>query len=347
MKKFIFKNKISSLIILLLSLIFVSSCDNNDDNVSLLPVIEKVSLSVDGDGNPTSLEPITKMSPSNMVIIHGKNLKTVQHIFFNDYESAFSNVLVTDTDIFVTIDKNTPYVNVNNKLKLVTKQGSVEYDFVILPPEPVIRGINPTNANDGDTVTITGSYFVNPVVKIGDATPTIVSQSLTEIKVVLPTNSANKLISVTTMSGTVFSEAIGSAIYDDVIYGDTGHWTWSGANIETDYTGDKYQGEKSMRIAFGGWDGADFKFASRDVSKYKAFRIRLKSTVDNSDASLKLVFGGWAFQIIKKIGTDWTYIEIPFSDIGNPATFDQITFQESGNFGGNTILIDDMGFVLK
>ena len=40
-------------------------------------------------------------------------------------------------------------------------------------------------------------------------------------------------------------------------------------------------------------------------------------------------------------------LEIPFSDIGNPTTFDQITFQESGNFGGNTILIDDMGFVLK
>jgi hypothetical protein len=347
MKKFLFKNKISSLIILLLSLIFVSSCDNNDDNVSLLPVIEKVSLSVDSNNKPTTLDPIDKVSPGNMVIIHGKNLKSVQHIFFNDYESAFSNVLVTDTDIFVTIDKNTPYVNVNNKLKLVTKQGSVEYDFVILPPAPVITGINPTNANDGDTVTITGSYFVNPVVKIGDATPTIVSQSLTEIKVVLPTNSANKLISVTTMSGTVYSQAIGSAIYDDVIYGDAGHWTWSGANIETDYTGDKYQGEKSMRIAFGGWDGADFKFSPIDVSKYKAFRIRLKSSTNNSDAAVVLVFGGWAYQIKKNIGTEWTYIEIPFSDIGNPTTFDQITFQEAGGFGGNTILIDDMGFVLK
>ena len=51
--------------------------------------------------------------------------------------------------------------------------------------------------------------------------------------------------------------------------------------------------------------------------------------------------------VYKRQGTDWTYIEIPFSDIGNPTTFDQITFQESGNFGGNTILIDDMGFVLK
>jgi len=52
-------------------------------------------------------------------------------------------------------------------------------------------------------------------------------------------------------------------------------------------------------------------------------------------------------QIVKKFSTEWTYIEIPFSEIGDPTTFDQLTLQESGGFGGNTILFDDMGFVLK
>lgn len=50
----------------------------------------------------------------------------------------------------------------------------------------------------------------------------------------------------------------------------------------------------------------------------------MKSTVDNSSASLKMVFGGWAFQIVKPVTTGWTYIEIPFSEIGNPTTLTKL-----------------------
>ncbi|MNL67306.1 hypothetical protein D3C87_1918750 [compost metagenome] len=89
------------------------------------------------------------------------------------------------------------------------------------------------------------------------------------------------------------------------------------------------------------------KFNSRDVSKYKAFRVKVRSISANTDAKITFVFGGWAYQIQKSLASTWTTIEIPFSAIGNPTTFDQLTLQESGNFGGNTILMDDMGFVIK
>ena len=69
------------------------------------------------------------------------------------------------------------------------------------------------------------------------------------------------------------------------------------------------------------------------------------------EGSLKLVFngdnGGWSYQIIMPLSTAWTVVEVPFKDIGDPTFLDKLTFQESGNFGGNTILIDDIGFVLK
>ena len=42
----------------------------------------------------------------------------------------------------------------------------------------------------------------------------------------------------------------------------------------------EFQGE-NLKIAFGGWDGAGFKFSSERCSYYKTFRIELK-TIDNS-----------------------------------------------------------------
>jgi len=65
-------------------------------------------------------------------------------------------------------------------------------------------------------------------------------------------------------------------LYDDILQGDTGHWSWSGTPIITDYTADKFQGEKSMKIAFGGWDGADFKFLLEMFLSIKHLELDLK-----------------------------------------------------------------------
>ena len=346
------KNILRLIFAFTLTLLLFSCRDNNEDVnqdvTTAAPVITSISPSLDANGQPSDLSSVKMGYAGNIYVIRGSGFSTLQHIYFNDKESVFNPNLVTENTIFVTVDQDTPYSNASNKLKLVTKYGTTEYDFIIAPPAPLFTSFGSINASAGDTITLYGNYFLDPVVKVGDTEATVVSSTLTEIKVIMPANSANKYVSVTTLSGTVTApQAVGSALYDDVLQGDAGHWTWSGAPIVTNYTEDKYQGAQSMKIPFGGWDGADFKFNSRDVSQYKAFRIRVKSTSSNAAASLKLVFGGWAYQITKTITSDWTYIEIPFSEIGNPTTFDQITFQESGGFGGNTILIDDMGFVLK
>jgi len=322
-----------------------SSCDNDDSSGSSgAPVITSISKSVEGD-----LVPVTVGDPKNYYIIQGTGLSTVTKIYFNDFDTYFNPTLVTDTAIFVLIDEKTPYADVSNKLKLVTKQGTILYDFVVAPPTPKFDSYNSINAAEGDIVTIYGDYFLDPVVKVGTTQAEIVSSSLTEIKFKMPASSMDKYVSVTNISGTTTSEeAVGSALYDDVIQGDAGHWMWSGSDVfDTNFKDDIIQGEAAIKFVFGGWNGADMKFNSRDISKYKAFRVKVKSVSTSSDASVIFVFGGWAYQIKKPLTNKWTTIEIPFSDIGNPTTFDQLTLQESGGFGGNTILMDDMGFVLK
>jgi len=342
---------LTACIALMLSLMLFSSCsdDTNSSDSAGPPVIESVMPSgYDKAGNVLPLTPVTKGDPKSYYIIHGKGLLTTQKVYFNDYDTYFRPTFVTDTDIIILIDENTPYANASNKLKVVTNYGTVLYDFVIAPPPPTVNWFNPINAVAGDVVTIDGKYFLNPVVKVGTQQATIVSSTLTEIKFKMPANSTNQLVSVSNITGTATSSmAVGAALYDDAIQGDAGHWTWDGSPFTTDYATDKAQGSSAIKLVFGGWSGADMKFNSRDVSKYKAFTVKIKCTSTKPEAKLTFVFGGWAYQIQKSITSNWTTIEIPFSAIGNPTTFDQLTFQESGNFGGNTILMDEMGFVLK
>lgn len=324
-----------------------SSCSNDDaatGGSGGAPVITSVAKAVEGD-----LVPVKVGDPKNYYIISGSGLSTVTKIYFNDFDTYFNPTLVTDTAIFVLIDEKTPYANSSNKLKVVTAQGTILYDFVVAPPTPKFDSFNSINAAEGAIVTVYGDYFLNPTVKVGTADVPVISSTLTEIKFKMPANATDKYVTVTNISGsTVSAEAIGSALYDDVLQGDAGHWMWSGTDIfDTNFKDDKVQGEAAIKFVFGGWNGADMKFNSRNVSKYKAFRVKVKSLSTNADASVIFVFGGWAYQIKKTITNKWTTIEIPFSDIGNPTTFDQLTLQESGNFGGNTILMDDMGFVLK
>ncbi|OMQ11997.1 IPT/TIG domain-containing protein [[Flexibacter] sp. ATCC 35103] len=336
----------------MLSLMFFSSC-SNDDSASVYtgaPVIESISRSgYDTAGNLLPSTPVTLVDPKNYYIIHGKGLLSTQKVYFNDFETYFRPTFVTDTDIVILVDEKTPYANAANQLKVVTGSGTAVFNLTVAPPAPTFNWFNSINAQEGDMVTLNGDYFLNPIVKVGTENVPVVSSTLTEIKFKMPANATDKYVSVTNISGTAVSaEAIGSALYDDVMQGDAGHWMWQTADsFDTGYKVDKVQGESSIKFVFGGWNGADMKFNSRDVSKYKAFRVKVKSISANTNASITFVFGGWAYQIKKSLATNWTTIEIPFSEIGNPTTFDQLTLQESGGFGGNTILMDDMGFVLK
>ena len=332
--------------------LFFTSC-SSDDSAAVYtgaPVIESVMPSgYNLDGSLKPLVPTTLVDPKNYYVIHGKGLLNTTKVYFNDFDTYFKPVFVTDTDIIILVDEKTPYANASNQLKVVTTNGTAVFDLTVAPPIPTFNWFNSINAAEGDVVTINGDYFLNPVVKVGTQNATIISSTLTEIKFKMPANALDKYVSVANISGvTASAVAVGSALYDDVLQGDAGHWMWNGSDVfDTNYKTDKTQGDSSIRFVFAGWGGADMKFNSRDVSKYKAFRVKVRSISANTDAKITFVFGGWAYQVQKSIASTWTTIEIPFSAIGNPTTFDQLTLQESGNFGGNTILMDDMGFVLK
>jgi hypothetical protein len=337
---------------LIISLLLFTSCSNDDnaDASSGGPVIESVMPSgYNLDGTLKPLEPVTLVDPKNYYVIHGKGLLGTTKVYFNDFDTYFRPTFVTDTDIIVLVDEATPFANASNKLKVVTKNGTAEFDLMVAPPVPTFSGFNYINCAEGDEVIIKGKYFLDPIVTLS-ATPTqpavpveVISSTLEQVVVKIPANADHRYLAVTNISGTAVSkEAIGTALYDDKLYGMQWGGPWAGKGVNFDFGGDSYQGEKSWQWEFAGWDGGNWGF-NFDMTPYKAFRIAVKGA-KNGQVNFNLN-GGPNYVI--PVTTSWVYMEIPLDKLGSPSSVTMITFQESNNDGGNTVLFDDLGFVLK
>ncbi|OOG66813.1 IPT/TIG domain-containing protein [Flavobacterium sp. A45] len=326
--------------------VFSSCSDDSSDSGSGTLTITSVAKAEEGD-----LVPVTQGDPKNYYIIRGSGFTTVEKIYFNDFDTYFNPVLVTDTEIFVLIDEKTPYADASNKLKVVTKLGTIVYDFVISPPSPTFGSFNPINATEGDVITIYGNYFLDPIVKVGTETVPVISSTLTEIKVKLPAGSDKKYISVTNISGTATSAyAVGTAIYDDVAYYG---FTFPAWNNHTYESAGSEQGLIHIKKKMEAWGNIQGDWSWYDqIADYSGIRVAIRA--DNPGA-LKFCFNGnWDDKTspLLTIGTTWTTFVIPWSALGNADHVQNITFQNmSKNAAGdgveNTFYIDNIGFVLK
>jgi len=345
--------KINVLLAFIFSSFLLFSCSNDDDknSSSAPPVITSVAAAVNADGTPSDLTPITQGFANNLYIIRGSGFSSTKKIYFNEKDTYFNPTLITDTEIFVTVDINTPYANATDELKVVTENGTATFHFVIAPPAPVFGSYNPINANTGDTVTIYGNFFLNPIVTFGTTNATILSSSLTQIQVQVPAGSANQYVTVATISGSSTStQAVGSAIYDDAaapfVENYLGPWDGSGFTVDTDV---KVQGASSIRTLFTGYTGFKFPMYTSPVSTsgYSGIRVSFKSTKESG--KFKVVING-NYGAGKEITFDsnWKTFNIPFSELGGaPATINEIVFQEFNNDGGDKLYIDDVGFILN
>jgi hypothetical protein len=347
-----FKNSKYYAIAFFIVSLFTLSCSKDDsDTNGQPPVINKVSAAVNASGQPSDLSPTNIGFANNTYIIQGSGFSTLQKVYFNDTDTSFNPNFVTDTSIFVTIDIKTPYANVSSKLKLVTKYGVVEYDFVVAPPAPQISSYTPINTAAGNEFTIYGGFFLNPVVTVGTTPATIISSTLTQIRVRMPAGSQYKLVTVTTVSGSATAtQPVGTAIYDDerasFVENYLGPWDGSGFTVNTEI---KSQGTSSIKAVLAGYVGFKFPMFATPASTtgYRGLRISLKSTKETG--KFKVVLNG-NYGSGKEVtfNSKWSSVVIPFSELGGaPATINEIVLQEFGNDGGDTIYIDDVGFVLN
>jgi hypothetical protein len=338
---------IGAICLLLLSFLALSSCNNDDSGSGAAPVITSVSASVDEDGNAIELTPTTVGYAANMYIIHGSGFSSVQKIYFNEKDTYFNPTLVTDTEIFVTIDRNTPYADATDELKVETLYGTATFGFVVAPPAPALASYNPINAAAGETITIYGSFFLDPVVTFGATQATIVSSSLTQLEVIVPEDANYKYITVTTISGASTSrQAVGTAIYDDTFYAPWTIEAWNNHEYVTDQA-KAYQGTTFIKKAINGWDNIQGNWAWDDqLSQYTGIRFALRS--DDPGKLVWIVNGnGWGMDSHAiSTTTDWKEVRLTWADLGGmPAALQNLSFQEFTGAAHN-YYIDDIGFTV-
>jgi hypothetical protein len=337
-------------IALLFVVSFFTSCSNDDSGVSTTTTITSVNraLNAPKDGSPVEIDvPVEMGLPNNTYFIHGTGFSTLKKIYFNGVESYFNPTMVTDNVIVVTIDQDTPYENRSSELKIVTKFGTVVYHFVIAPPAPVLtKGLSPVNAEDGSVMTIYGNFFLDPIVTFGTIPATVISSTLTEIKVKVPVGADKQYVTVKTISGTATSTyAVGTAIYDDTAYYGFGYPSNTYVS-----SGNAEQGLVYIQKNLDAWGSLEGNWTWYDqLAPYKGIRISMKASVAGT---VKLIFNGdWSERNMMTVAQGWNTFVFTWADLGDADHLQNISFQNMTKSGAdgiaNTISIDNIGFVLK
>jgi hypothetical protein len=331
----------------MLSLVFFSAC-SNDDSASAsgsgsAPVIEYVAPSgYNLDGSLKPLTPVRVGDPKNYYVIHGTGLLTTTKVYFNDFDTYFRPTFVTDTDIVILIDENTPYANGSNKLKVVTGKGTVFFDFVIKPPVPSFLQFYPINATAGQEVTITGKYFLNPVVTLAktktqpEVPVTVVSSTLEKIVIKVPENADLRYLTIANISGATNSTGLDFPAWNNFTYLTDGK-----AEQGTTYIAKDMDAWGSLQ---GNWGWFD------KLAPYSGIRVAIKA---KADGKVRLVFNGdWTNSPVVSVTTEWKTFYLPWSMFSSSDRVQNITFQNQtatakGDGLPNTFYIDNIGFMLK
>ena len=180
----------------------LSSCDQTDQerDKDATPVVEYVRVT-----NPNAADSlVVEATMGSQIVIMGHDLGAVQEIWFNDVQAKLNPTLITSFSIIVDVPSVIP-TEVTNEMTLITAKGARStFPFGVRVPNPLIREISCEYAKPGDEITITGDYFIEPVVTFtgANAPAEIVSFDQHSIRLTVPQGTVEGPIAITSIYGT-------------------------------------------------------------------------------------------------------------------------------------------------
>ncbi len=206
-----------------INMLMLSSCkEDNENEPSGPPVITNVRPITPEEAG-TSL---TQALPGSHIVIQGQNFFGVKEVYFNNMPASFNSALVSNNNLVILIPEDTPTEatdpTVSNTIRVVTTKGEASFNFILVPPPPIISSISNENALPGTQITINGSnlYLVQKVVFPGNIEVTNFTTSANgrTLGVAVPSNlsSSGKLTILTKYGSTTtvsdFNESTGPNI---------------------------------------------------------------------------------------------------------------------------------------
>lgn len=185
------------------SLLTFSSCEKEEEYGT--PQITNIRVT-DPDMANVSL---TQGELGQMIVIQGSNLKSTQHVFFNNVEAFFNPALASNENLIVRIPNEFP-TEITNTIRVITKGGEATYNFVIDIPAPIAIDFPLEYVPEGGILTIRGDYFVN--VESVEFTGGVFSTNFTEVSpqkltVIVPAGAQPGPVKVHAVAGTATSKA--------------------------------------------------------------------------------------------------------------------------------------------
>ena len=292
----------------------------------------------------------------------GTNLGSVTAITVNGITAYFNRALASDNSVIFQVPTNAPFGPTQaGSLVLTTLHGSVTYKFSVIQPPPVINSFNPVAGSPGDTITISGAVLDNATaVKFGTISAKIVSNTSTQLKVLLPAGVVQAFISVTTAGGT--STSTSSFGYKYIIYDDALAKGWGGngggysgynSTINFANTTQVERGTNSiavtflnsygaLQIGYGGSTAVNVAALGLKSIKFFVYGGAGIKTGDKLQVVINGNYGGYTVTMTAGAYTSYT---IPLSALGNPANITEVVLQNQGSALNSVIYVDDLGFI--
>jgi hypothetical protein len=198
-------------------------------------------------------------------------------------------------------------------------------------------------------------------VKFGTVPAKIVSNTSTQIKVLIPAGVVQSLIYVTTAGGTSVTTAsfgFKLIVYDDALAlgwgGNGGGYTGYNSVLNFANTANVKRGTHSiacqftdpfgaLQIHYGGAANIDVAQAGLTAIKFSVYGGAGINTGDKVQVVINSAYST-AIQVTLTAGA-YTDFTIPLSSLGNPTTINEFVLQGVGVANPSTIYVDDIGFI--
>lgn len=123
---------------------FLASCgDDNDDSGAAQMVINKVYLENASAEDSVYDREVSFARLGQLIRLEGSGFTGLKHVYVNGYDTYFNNALMTDNNVWITLNANTPVAkaeaSVRNTIQLVKDNATYTYQFTIRASSPSRR----------------------------------------------------------------------------------------------------------------------------------------------------------------------------------------------------------------
>lgn len=139
---------------------WLTSCSDDDDSQSAPMTVSKIYLQDAEDEEMKSRE-VDFARLGQLIRIEGSGFTGLKKIYINGYDTYFNNALMTDNNVWVTLNSRTPVdkaePDVRNTIVLVKDGTSLTHQFTIRAAAPSVTSVDNTLPQPGETVRVYGA----------------------------------------------------------------------------------------------------------------------------------------------------------------------------------------------